>query len=120
MGTKKVHRSYRVELLSLSLLQGLGELNAEQTELARRLLAEDFSRNWRRFRRHETRGSWGRGWYGELDNLIGSQNVRGGDTSPEGAYIEGFREFYEINARRILAPQKDRNLKANARKSSLL
>ena len=120
MGTKKIYRGHRVEQLSLPLLQRLGELHAKQAELASRLLTEDFGRNWRRFCRHETGGSRGRRWNGELDNLIGPQHVRGSDAGSEGAYIEGFRELYEINTRRILAPQKERHLKANTRKSSLL
>ena len=39
-----------------------------------------------------------------MDDLVLSEDVGRGNTSPGGAYIEGFGEFHEIYAGSVLAP----------------
>ncbi len=50
-----------------------------------------------------------------MDNLIELKNVGRCNTSPSGPNVERFREFDELDARRIRSTQEDRDLQAYSR-----
>ena|SRR5271155_4954500 len=100
------------------LLKRPKEFQPEQTHIPCGILAEDFSGNGRRFAGNHARRS-GRGCRDrEVHDLVCTQNMGRGDTSTSGANIEGFGQFHELRAREVRCSQKDRYLKANARRAA--
>jgi len=53
-----------------------------------------------------------------MDDLIGPQDVSGGDTSASSADIQGFSEFHEFGARKIGSPQKNGDLETDSRRAA--
>jgi hypothetical protein len=100
------------------LLKWAKELKSKKAHLAGRLLAEHLGDNGRGLAGNEAGGGWSRSWNGEMDSLIGAQDVGGGNTRTSSTNIESFCELDEFSTRDIGPAQEDRHLETNSRRAS--
>ena len=100
------------------LLKRAEEFQAKEAHFSSGFLAQDLSYDWWGFARNQTGGGGRRGGDGQMNCLVWPENMRGGNTSPNGADIEGLGEFDELDARDIGSPKEHRHLQANAWRAS--
>jgi hypothetical protein len=63
--------------------------------------------------------SWGWGWHGDADDLVGAKVMSRGDTSARSADVEGLRELNELDTGSVHSPKENGYLEANAWRAAL-
>jgi len=98
----------------------MNKFQTEEPEIAGGFLAKNTSRNGRSFVGNEARGGRRGRWDCQLNKLFRLKEMRGGNASACGAYVQGLSEFDKLHAHSVRTPQKDRDLYSNTRVLPLL
>ena len=101
-----------------TLLKWLEEFQPKKSHFASGILAEDSSGNGRRFAGDNSRGGRGRGGNGEMDELLGAQNVARGHASTCCADVESFCELDKLCPGGVSRAEEDGHLQTNAGRPS--